>query len=374
MLNDQYTNAPILQDYLSFISANRNGFSTTNALYFNTFGFTTSEIQISFERYINLSPNGNVDLSNLPQTTNIDLNANQGYFCVQNFTRPCVVKLCNIVGYESGVGRTVYTSSYSVNNKVLLNYSNPSLIYSIGASLSTSNLNISGYSSILSTSYIQNENFIYVTNGNLVFLATYQLGSFSWQPIPVEKFYYNVDYYITYTDVTFNGTFITFNQFKRIVPSINQLVLINCANFNDVLSGVYQIVNITNVINIQQYNLTANYPGQIFTANTNVDTYTGTLKNSVCYYVPFEYGAATSVFSKPLMLKQYIGLNSNINNFIPMYQDNVDNSILHLPLSIQNDNISKKSDLFKVGIFVSNWVPDNTFILGGLDYQIIEGN
>jgi hypothetical protein len=374
LLNDKTQNTQILQDSLQFNPAGRGGFSTSNTLFFNTFGFTTSEIQISFDQFINLVPSGNIDLSSLPQTTNIDLNSNGGYFCAQNLSRPNVINLCNIVGYEIGLGVTVFNSSISTNSKVILNYSNPSQIYSIGTGLSTSVLNISNYSSALSSSYIKNENFVYVKNNSKIFLATYINSAFNWVQLPQEKFYYNLDYYLTCNDITFNGSSISFLQFRRIIPTIGQLILVNCVSFNDLLSGVYKIVGVTNSIILQKYNLITNYPGQIFNINTNVDTSTSVIKNSVCYYVPYEYGNAAPIFSKALQLKQYLGLNTSINNYPIMFQDYVDNSVMHLPLTPQAGGLTQISDSFTVGVFVSNWVPNNTFVYGGLDYQIIEGS
>jgi hypothetical protein len=233
---------------------------------------------------------------------------------------------------------------------------------------------LSNFSNVLSQNYIKNENFVYVKDDGVVFLATYVNNTFNWINLPGEKFYYTVDYYLTCTDASFTGGYLSYMQFKKIVPSVGQLVLVNCASFNDLLSGVYSIVGLNNNIVLQRYNLYTNYPGQIFTASTNIDTYTGITKNSVCYYVPFEYGNTAPIFSKPLQLKQYLGLNTSINNFPLLFQDSVDTSILRLPLNQQSSSLNKISDSFGIGIFVSNWVPDNTLIFGGIDYQIIEGN
>jgi hypothetical protein len=374
LLNDKTQNTQITTNNLIFNSSARGGFSTTNTLFFNTFGFTTSEIQISFDQFVNLIPNGNVSLNSLPQTTNIDLNLNNGYYCGQNLSRPNVVNLCNIVGYETGVGVTVFNAGITTNSKVILNYSNPNYIFSIGSSLSTSSLNISNYSSGISSSYIRNENFVYVKNGSIIFLATYVNNNIQWVQIPQEKFYYNIDYYVTCTDTTFAGTSLTFNQFNRIVPLVGQIILINCVSFNDYLSGLYKIVAVTSSIIIQRYNISNNYPGQIFFASTNIDTSSTKNINSVCYYVPFEYGNSAPVFSKPLNLKQYLGLNTSINNFPLMFQDAIDSSVMHLPLTPQTGGLTQISDSFKAGIYVSNWAPDNSFIFGGLSYQIIEGS
>lgn len=373
-------NTDTTSNKLQFYSTSRGSFSTSDVFYFNTMGFSTTTLTIQMNQFATILSNGNTNLSNLNQSTQIDINLNGGWYTVQNFSRPTIVNFCNIVGYETGVGNTVFnTTSPILNQKVLLNYSDPTHLYSISTTINPfNNLSVHFDSFAFSSSYIRNENFLYVTfntsPANLFFLATYNNSAINWMQIPNDEFFYNVDYYLTQNLGYFNGTYLNFSQFNRIIPSLGQLVLVNCASFNDSLSGIYKIIAFSSTILIQKYSaITSNWPGQTFNATVNLDLSNNISKVSAVYYVSFSYGASATAFSKALCLAQYQNINTNVSNFLPTPQDNVDQALFKISLTPTGNILSQQSDQFKIGLFVSNWCPDNGLIYGGFGYTIYEG-
>jgi hypothetical protein len=365
-------------DELVFYTAPRGGFSTSDNYCFTTIGFTTSEMAIFCNQFADIKANGNVSLSNATQTTSIDLNKNNGFYCAKNFTQPTVVKLCDVVAYETGLGATVYKSlSPTVGQKVLLNYSNPNKIFSVSTTINPYDNLIEHFSSrVLTNQFITDENFVYVkysSTQNLFFLATSLSGNIGWQQIPSDKFYIKVDYYISQTDGDFTGTQINYFQFNRIVPQNGQTILINCSTLDDKLSGIYKIVSLSSVILIQQdRTITQNFPGQSFYAATNLDNSNNITKNNVAYYVPFSYGEPANCFTKNLQLKKFQNLNTGFSSFIPLPQDNIDRAKFKLSLTPTGAILTQNSDSFKLGVFVSNWCPDNGIICSEFSYEILE--
>jgi hypothetical protein len=98
-----------------------------------------------------------------------------------------------------------------------------------------------------------------------------------------------------------------------------------------------------------------NFPGQSFSATTNLDI-SGLNNNvSVCYYVPYSYGNPGEVFSKPLLLQKYTNLFINSPaNYLPILTYENNNLVSQTTFLLQlnnNVNLSKLSDQFQINSF-----------------------
>ena len=116
-----------------------------------------------------------------------------------------------------------------------------------------------------------------------------------------------------------------------------------------------------------------NYAGQIFSCYINLDNSNNLSYNSCVYYVPYEYGSFANTFSKPLQLTQYTNaLGANINTYPPLASNSYFTSELLLPLEKRSGLLNKSSDAFRVGVFVSNFAPDNSELITMMQYSITE--
>jgi hypothetical protein len=372
-----------LVDDLSFYSCQRASISTSDSLYFSLAGFSSlSSMSVNYSRSGSLiGSDSSSNFSNI----NFNLNENEFYGLCLNVSKPTVIELCQIEAYEIGAGQTVFTENFGNDSKYIMNLSDPGNVYTKTSEyplgIQTNNFGLGlNYSWPLASYSLQN--FIYVkyedTNFTKFFLAVPQVQgttipyNFRWYELPSTQFFYNVDYSVS-TDSAYNGISLSLSVFNGIIPKPGEKMLINNSLFNDYLSGVYQIVSITNQINLSKSNLEYNYPGQIFTAKIDLDFSNSLNYNSNTYYVPFEYGYPSVCFTKPLTLALYSNVaQGDPLKYVPLYRDSVNFSSLLLPINDQT-KFNKQSDTFILGVAVSNWYPDCKLFGVGLNYEIKEG-
>jgi hypothetical protein len=370
-------NNNIIDSLLNYYPTTRSGFSTSDILYFESINFKSTQILITFGNSANLLP---VSYSNLPNF-NFDLNTNNFFMIARNYSKPTVVKICDISGYETGLGATTYSTSLNLGSQIIKNYNDVNHFYTINNLSPINSIQNSVLSTIINSNYIQGDNFAYVrysnVNYNKFFLLYYSNSVFSWMEIPTDSFYVNCDFYITNNDVTFNGTKLSYSVFNNIPFTPGQTILINNP-INDTLSGLYTITNISNSVNIKNSQLFFNFPGQSFSATTNLDI-SGLNNNvSVCYYVPYSYGNPGEVFSKPLLLQKYTNLFINSPaNYLPILTYENNNLVSQTTFLLQlnnNVNLSKLSDQFQLGMSVSNWCPDSLLMDATLNIEVDGGS
>lgn len=358
------TNKSYFDDPLVFYPTTRSGISSSDLYRFLTFNFNSQKMKVGFNEFGNLiSSVSNNNFSYI----NFDLNVDGFYGVANNMSKPAVVELCEICGYETGVGKTVLSGSGLIGQKTIQNFSNPTSIYSIG----TSGFNVSYFSNALS--YVSNENFGYVHyNDNLNNISKYFLASPSsvWYELPDQTFYYSSDFYLQISSgINFSGASLALNLFNQIIPTVGQQIVINNVNNNDKLSGLYTIIKITNQVYLSPALISYNFPGQIFSININLNTSTLNSLLSDCFYIPYEYGTPSKTFSKNLQLKQYLKLINTTSAYFPLFKDAHSNSSLILCLTKQGQ-LTKQSDVFQLGIAVSNWFPDSLLFGVNLNYSI----
>jgi hypothetical protein len=369
-------------DDLSFYSCQRASISTSDAFYFSLAGFNSSStIALNYSQTGNLIGNTASNFSNI----NFNLNENKFYGLCLNVSRPTVIELCQIEAFEVGVGQTVFTDNFTNDSKYIMNLSDPGNIYiktsNYPIGVQTNNFGL-GLNYLWPSAAYSLQNFTYVkysdTNFTKYFLAVPQTqgatipNNFEWYELPSTQFFYNIDYSVTLSSV-FKGTSIPLGIFNGIIPKSGEKILINNSSTNDTLSGVYDIVSITNQINLAKSDISYNYPGQIFIVRVDIDFSNNLNYNPSTYYVPFEYGYPAVCFTKPLMLKLYENFaQSDPSKYVPLYRDNFDFSSLILPLN-DREKFNKQSDTFILGIAVSNWYPDSKLFGVGLNYVIKEG-
>ncbi len=369
-------------DDLSFYSCQRASISTSDTFYFSLAGFNSSStIALNYSQTGNLIGNTASNFSNI----NFNLNENKFYGLCLNVSRPTVIELCQIEAFEVGVGQTVFTDSFTNDSKYIMNLSDPGNIYTKTSSypigVQTSNFGL-GLNYLWPSASYSLQNFTYVkysdTNFTKYFLAVPQIqgatipDNFEWYELPTTQFFYEIDYNVTLSSA-FNGLSMPLGNFNGIIPKSGEKLLINNSSTNDNLSGVYDIVSITNQINLAKSDISYNYPGQIFIVRVDIDFSNNLNYNPNTYYVPFEYGYPAVCFTKPLMLKLYENFaQSDPSKYTPLYRDNFDFSSLILPLN-DREKFNKQSDTFILGIAVSNWYPDSKLFGVGLNYVIKEG-
>lgn len=375
LMKNETTGETVEKNKVSFYPTERSSIGTSDIYHFFTVNFTSQSMNVSFGQYGSLlSSTVGSPLSNI----NFDLNF-YGFsgFC-HNYSRPTLIELCEIKSYESGIGRTVLANDFTNQDKYIRNYTDPANIY----------VRTEGYPISLSTSYFGNslqyllpssnvQNFTYVKYsddyGSKNFLAVPSLEStVSWVEIPSLTFYCDTEYFLTNSDPNFDGTSIKITSFKNIIPEIGASILINNINFNDELSGVYVIVKITNVIQLNKSDLDWNYPGQIFNSRIDLDTSTNVFFYDCCYYVPYDYGYPAKTFEKSLKLTKYNTSTQSSSTFAPLYHDDKESSKLNLYLADKGAR-TKQSDSFVLGMGVSNWFPDSKLFGVVLNYEIKEG-
>ena len=369
-------------DDLSFYSCQRASISTSDTFYFSLAGFNSSNsIALNYSQTGNLIGSTASNFSNI----NFDLNENKFYGLCLNVSRPTVIELCQIEAFEVGVGKTVFTDSFTNDAKYIMNLSDPGNVYTKTSSypigVQTSNFGL-GLNYVWPSASYSLQNFVYVkysdTNFTKYFLAVPQIqgatipSNFEWYELPATQFFYDIDYSVTLSS-TFNGSSIPLGNFNGIIPKSGEKLLINNSSTNDTLSGIYDVVSITNQINLSKSDISYNYPGQIFIVRVDIDFSNNLNYNPNTYYVPFEYGYPAVCFTKPLMLKLYENFAQNDSSkYVPLYRDNFDFSSLMLPLN-NREKFNKQSDTFILGIAVSNWYPDSKLFGVGLNYVIKEG-
>jgi len=370
ILKNGITSASILSDEISYYPSTRNGYSTSDVVYFETIGFTDDKIYITFDQY------GNLINTTANYPNGIDLNSLQSFASVKNLSNPTVVKLATIAGYETGLANTVYNSNIQNGNIVLSNFSNPSVFYEITSITPSINTKISSSSFIINNQYFKSGNFGYVSDGQgHLFLITFPNNSSipTWIQLPEEKFYWYPNYYLTYSGI-FDGKKINLNLFNKIVPKATETILINCTS-NDSNSGLYSIAIVSDYVYVKKTPLLFNYPGQIFSCKINLDTSSNMNYYPVVYYVPYEYGSYSNPFSKPLLLTLYNpSAYASPSYFCPVLSNSNITSSFILPLVQMRGLMNKTSDIFKVGVFVSNFVPDNSTLITMLQYTIYNQN
>jgi hypothetical protein len=375
------TNNFIVDD-LPFYACQRASISTSDPFYFALTGFNSSNsIALNYSQTGNLIGSTASNFSNV----NFDLNENQFYGLCLNVSRPTVVELCQIEAFEVGVGQTVYTDSFTNDAKYIMNLSDPGNVYTKTSSyplgVQTSDFGL-GLNYLWPSASYNLQNFTYVrysdTNFTKYFLAVPQTqgavipNDFKWYELPSTKFFYSIDYSVTLSFV-FNGSSIPLANFNGIIPKIGEKILVNNSLNNDDLSGVYDVISITNYVNLAKSDISYNYPGQIFIVRVDIDFSDNLNYNPNTYYVPFEYGYPAICFTKPLMLRLYENIAQNDpSKYIPLYRDNFSFSSLILHLNNQT-KFNKQSDTFILGIAVSNWYPDSKLFGVGLNYVIKEG-
>jgi hypothetical protein len=358
LLVDSSNNQHYYDDKINLYSTTRSGISTSDNFYYKTFGFSANQMKISIDEFGSL-------IANNFSYINFDLNAQSFFGICSNISRPTIVEITQISGYETGYGVTNYVTNYSVGQKMIQNYSNPTNIYTINST----NLTTSTFSNSLT--YIQNGVFGYVNyNDPTTKISKYFLAApgGQWYELPDQKFYYNVDFYIT---IPPNYNFINkipIAQFNGIVPMAGQTILINNISNNDTLSGLYVIGKISDVVYVSPSSIKYNYPSQTFVASCNLDNSNINYFNSVCYYVPYDYGAPTKCFNKNLQLKLFTS-----SSYMPLYNDPYSFSSFILCLT-PTGLLTQQSDTFQIGINVSNWFPDSLLFGVSLNYEIKEGN
>jgi hypothetical protein len=375
-LKDNDTGRTYFDEPLIFYNTAREGISTSNGYYFNTISFTADKMSLSFDRFANLiSSSSASSFSNI----NFDMNANNFYGVGINVSEPTVVEICEIDGYEIGVANTVFSNDFSENSKILKNYSDPANIYKI-SSVSPIGLQTSIFSKAINTTYLQPpgfpESYIYVKydhqNITKYFICIPISSTFTWYELPDEKFYYTSTYYITNNTIGFTGTSLNLSYFNGIIPKINESILINNTTFNDTLSGLYVISKLKDKVYLKPSNLFYNHPGQIFHSKINLDISNSLTHYESYYYVPYSYGLPAEPFSKSLQLRIYSTAVNSASNYIPMMKDSVSESKMILCLH-EKDKLTRNSDIFKLGIAVSNWCEDSLLFGVSLNYQIKEG-
>ena len=369
ILKNALDNTSILNDDLTYYPTTRNGYSTSDPIYFDTVGFSAKSMTLNFDQFAGITS------AVVNYSSNIPLNDYKAYICAKNLIKPTVVKICNIYGFETGLGATHYSSGIQIGNIIIKNFSDPDNLYSItNAGINTSSA-INSNSFIISSQYFGAGNFGYVSdNENNIFLLAYpnMSSNASWIQIPEEQFYYYSNYFITLNDVNFNGKKLNLSNFNKIVPKVNETILISNSN-NDTLSGVYSISMVSDYIYLKKNPILFNYAGQIFSCYINLDNSNNLSYNSCVYYVPYEYGSFANTFSKPLQLTQYTNaLGANINTCPPLASNSYFTSELLLPLEKRSGLLNKSSDAFRVGVFVSNFAPDNSELITMMQYSITE--
>lgn len=359
---------------LDFYPTSRSGISTSDSYFFETTNFKTNKLSIFFDRLGNILASSN----DLPSYVNFDLNQNNFYGLIHNNTRPTVIKMCDIAGYENTSGMVYSSSGLAIGSLMIKNVTDPENIYT-ATSISPITLESNLFSKILNNNYIQDENFVYVKYIDYDYSTQFLLmptgGGFTWEELPEENFSYNCDYYITNSDMSFDGTYLLFSDFNNIIPKQNQSVLIDYS-LDDSMSGLYLIDRITNKVFLKKSDLIYNFPGQNFYCFTNLDLSNSSLNVPSCFYVSYDYGTPGMVFSKSLCLKQFNNSLTNSSNYLPMfnynYQSNISYSQMVLNLTSASV-LTKTSDEFTLGIAVSNWCQDCLVYNIGLNLNIEEG-
>lgn len=365
---------------ITFNQSSRSGISTSELLLFQTIGFTAETISVNFSQFGNLiGTDATVNYSNI----NFDLNDMNFYGVAANMSKPTLVEICSIDGYEIldayGVAQTIFSNSVSIGQKMIKNYHDPNNIYEI-TSVDPLSLESSGFNRILTTTYMQPpsqpESFCYVhfndSNITKFFQAVPNGSNITWREVPGEKFYYEVDYYVTKTSSTFNGISLELSEFKQIIPSLNQTVLINNYLFDDTKSGLYQITKVQDKVYLSPGYIYYNHPGQTFFSKINLDVSSSLTQEACTHYVPYGYGTANVPYSKSLSLTAYTSGISSSLHYMPIMKDVFSESKMILALN-KDYQFTKTSDQFKLGIALSNWCDDSVLFGIGLNYQIKEG-
>jgi len=351
---------------LIFYPTTRGGISTSDTYYFELINFQADDMKVSFDQFGNL-----LGSAVSPLSSSISLDLNRYYFygqCV-NTTKPTVVEICSIDAYEIGVANTTF-GSWDIGSKVIQNYSRPAYIFDV-INKSPYGVQTSTFTLSLNQTVLADDVFAYVkfSNKNIIkyFLAT---PSGTWLELPDEKFFYNVDYYITTS--SFNGTTISQSVFNGIYLSTGETILINNVAANDILSGVYVIKAISNYVYLTKSDIVYNYPGQIFTAGANLDTSNSLNKNGACYFVTYLYGTPAKCFTKALKLMNYIAEASITDDMFYLQKDIYTKSSLLLSLNKISPFV-KQSDVFALGVLSPTWCLDSTLFGVTLNIEIDEG-
>lgn len=365
ILKNAANNQSVDQNSLVFHTTQRSGIGTSDEYYLSVINFTTDRSSIYYNQLATL-------ISPTQNAVNFDANSLGFYGVFLNTKTTSVIKICDIDACETGIGATIYTSSYDPStSKEIKNYSSPNYIYNgIGTDYFSGVL---GY--LTNTS--DDEIFAYVkfenTDGIKIFSPLVNSGTTTWIEIPDEQFYFNIDYYLEINNGEFDGTSVDYSLFKNITPQNNASILIN-NKADDQLSGVYNVVNITNKVNLKRGQFVFNYPGQTFKSSIDLRSSSVTEYYISHFYVSSDYGAAAKAFTKDLNLKEWLGTSINdTSKYIPLYVD-----ANHQSEGIINLNtlgrLTKQSDSFKLGVAVSNWFPDSTLLGLGFNCEIKEGS
>jgi hypothetical protein len=384
LLKNNNTNQSILDDNILFYPTARAGVSTSDPYYFETFNFTANSMTVNFSQFANL-----ISLTNASNYSNINFDLNkQGFFCAgYNLSSPTLIEICAIDGYETGIGQTVFASSADVGSKILHNLSDPNNIYTITNSSFGVQTSYFGNSLNFARSGVVSDvqNFLYAKyeHDNIIkyFLAIPRLvgakvntpSNFYWSEIPGETFNFNIEYYLTILTSGFDGSSIVLSSLKGILPKKGASILVNNISFNDILSGVYTIYNITDKVYLTKNTVAFNFPGQTFNIKTDLDLSGTTTNFSSCYFVSYDYGYPAESFTKNLRLVKFSNLAQGYSTTYPaMYQDQYSSSSLVLNLNTKS-SLVKQSDGFVLGVAVSNWFNDSLLFGVGLNYVIKEG-
>ena len=363
VLNNMNNGQVYYDDHIVFYPTSRSGISTSDSFYYSTFCFTSSAIKISFDEFGSLISSNS---SNTFSSINFNLNAENFYGICSNISRPTIVEITQIAGYETGIGQTNFISGYYNGQKMIQNYSNPGSIYSIGTSIFTNSYFTN------SINYVKDGTFGYVNyNDSINNITKYFLAypNGSWYELPSQQFCYDSDFYLTVpSGVVFSGK-ILLSYFNGIIPTVGQLILINNSANNDYLSGLYTITQLSNFVYLTASSIVYNFPGQTFLINCDLDNSNIYNYNSACYYVSYEFGVPSKCFNQNLQLSKFISNSS----YMPLYNDSYSFSSFIINLNTTG-LLTKQSDTFQVGIAVSNWFPDSLLFGVSLNFEIKEGN
>lgn len=330
----------------------------SDQLHYRVTGYAAKEIEVGFSKNASL-------ISNNLSKTEFNFNKSNNFSTLFNYTGPSIVNLCHIKSFETGVGQTTTSSGFLIGDKYIKNFSEPGRIFTKSKNFPITE-EYSDFENTLLRAWIQSgdvsiENFFYVSYEDLLtkrfFLATpvnaniTSLSDIQWSEILSDKFFYSADYYIGVSDSNFNGKELEFSIFESLPIIAGQTLLIENET-SALLSGLYEITDIRNKIYIKPSpSISYNFPGQSFRVSYDLVS-----KDSSVFYVPYNFGICAEVFSKNLILKRYAPESANnINNHAILYHDSNDQSFAKFYLS-QANNLEKLSDLFRIGIGVSNWI------------------
>jgi hypothetical protein len=213
---------------ISFYTSPRGGISTSDSYYFETLHFNTSLMYLSFDNLANYLPSLNI----YQASTNLDITGQNLFPVVRNLSKPTVVKICDVAGFEISAGNKIFSSlGLNIGSQILLNYSSPQYLQTITQISPLTLSSSSKMNQIINSNYIQKDNFAYVrfvdNNFYKYFLLVYINSVWSWYEIPDDKFYNSVDFYLNNSDQTFDGTKINYASFNNIPVNAGQQILIN---------------------------------------------------------------------------------------------------------------------------------------------------